>query len=153
MEFRHSLKNANVSLKKVRMFLPELRNIRPTVAVKVLASMPHSAARVLHDVIKSAISGGISTLKVGEDMLEFREIRADQGMVLKRYRAGSRGVAAPILRRRTHITVVLGVAGPGASVSKKRVAIKKDAEDKARRLREKRDVGRKYNEGDTTNIS
>jgi large subunit ribosomal protein L22 len=111
MESTHILKNANVSLRKVRTFLPLIKKMQPTIAVQKLSFMPHSAARVLLSCIKSALASAELALKVPKNMLEFRALKADQGMTLKRFRAGSRGTALPIVRRMTHITVVLSVKG------------------------------------------
>ncbi|MBP6993811.1 hypothetical protein KBB12_01040 [Candidatus Woesebacteria bacterium] len=109
MESRHTAKNMNVSIRKVRSFLPGIRKTSPVDALTRLEQMPHSAARALAQAIKTCLSNAESSLKVGKDMLEFRRLYADQGLVLKRFRAGSRGTAKPITRRMTHITVVLGI--------------------------------------------
>ncbi len=109
MESRHLLKNVNVSLRKLRMFLPEIKKMSPSQARETLSFMPHSAAKVLVGAIKTAISNAESTLKVPESMLEFRCLKADQGLVIKRFRAGSRGTARPINRRMSHVTIILGV--------------------------------------------
>jgi large subunit ribosomal protein L22 len=60
------------------------------------------------DVVETALANASSALKVPKDMLEFKKLYADQGIVMKRYRAGSRGSPRPVLRRLTHVTVVLG---------------------------------------------
>lgn len=109
MESRHTAKNINVSIRKVRTFLPGIKKTSPVDALTRLEQMPHSAARALAQAIKTTLSNAESSLKVSKDMLEFRRLYADQGLVLKRFRAGSRGTAKPISRRMTHITVVLGV--------------------------------------------
>ncbi len=109
MESRHIAKNINVSLRKVRTFLPAIKKMSPADALTRLELLPHSAGRALGDALKTAIANAQNSLKVSKDMLEFRRLYADQGLVLKRFRAGSRGTAAPISRRMTHITVVLGV--------------------------------------------
>ncbi|MFO0703287.1 MAG: uL22 family ribosomal protein [Patescibacteria group bacterium] len=125
MESRHLLKNVNVSIRKVRMFLPNVKKMQPAEAVERLGFLPHSAAKVLAAGIKTAISNAQSTLKVPANMLEFRSLKADQGMVLKRFRAGSRGTALPINRRMTHITIILGVKGAAKEVEKAVKEVKK----------------------------
>lgn len=109
MDSRHIVKNAHVSVRKVRTFLPAVKKLTPVEALTRLEVLPHSAARFLASAIKTAIVNAESALKVSRSMLEFRSLQADQGMVLKRFRAGSRGTAKPIKRRMTHITVVLSV--------------------------------------------
>jgi large subunit ribosomal protein L22 len=109
MESRHTAKNINVSIRKVRTFLPEIKKMTPVDALVRLQHLPYSATRALAQAIQTTIANAESSLKVSKDMLEFRKLYADQGLVLKRFRAGSRGTAKPISRRMTHITVVLGV--------------------------------------------
>ncbi len=121
METRHILKNANVSLRKVRTFLPGIKKMPPTEALVRLGFLPHSAARVLAGALKAAMTNAEFVLKVPKNMLEFRSLKADQGLVLKRFRAGSRGTALPISRRMTHITIVLGVKNDSTKISKPKV--------------------------------
>lgn len=110
MDKTHTAKNINVSIRKVRALIPGVRKLTPLSALERLKHMPHSGARALADAIQTALINGENTLKASRDMLEFRRLSADQGMVMKRYRAGSRGTARPILRRMTHITVTLAVS-------------------------------------------
>lgn len=108
MESRHVAPNVNVSLRKVRAYLPAIKKLSPLEATVHLDQIPYSATCALSAEIKTAMSNAENTLKVSKGMLEFRSLKADQGMVLKRFRAGSRGTAKPVLRRMTHITIVLG---------------------------------------------
>lgn len=143
MESRHYLKNVNVSLRKVRMFLPGLKKMTPVEAVEKLSFLPHSAARVLMQGIKTAISNAESTLKVPKNMLEFRSLKADQGLVLKRFRAGSRGTALPVNRRMSHITIILGVKA-GSVVPKKQVTKEEPAKnEKSRKVEDEKTVEEK----------
>lgn len=108
MESTHRAKNVNVSVRKVRMLLPAVKKVSPEMALIKLAFMPHSAAVAIRQAVQTALANASSALKVPKNMLEFRTIKADQGLVMKRFRAGSRGSPRPVLRRMTHITVVLG---------------------------------------------
>lgn len=123
MESRHTIPNTNVSIRKVREFLPGLKKMSPVSAYASLKQMPHTAARSLASAIQNAMVNAEHTLKVSKGMLEFRKLSADQGAALKRFRPGSRGTAKPILRRTTHITVVLGVK-PGQVKSEKKEEMK-----------------------------
>ena len=138
MESRHTAKNINVSIRKVRTFLPAIKKLSPVDALTRLEQLPHSAAHALAQAIKTTLSNAESSLKVGKDMLEFRKLYADQGLVLKRFRAGSRGTAKPITRRMTHITVILGIkkvqkpltVGPKVEDKKEVIAEKEKTEVK-----------------------
>lgn len=130
MESKHISRNVNVSVRKVRMIIPEIKKFTPVMALIKLAYMPHSAAKYMSHAIKTAMSNATSTLKVSEDMLEFRRIQADQGITLKRFRAGSRGSPLPVVRRMTHITVVLGEKKLAPVPQKSKVKPEAKKEDK-----------------------
>ncbi len=66
-----------------------------------------SAARPLSKVIKSAISNATNNNKLDEKKLIIKEIIVDEGPRLKRYIPRSRGMAHPILKRTSHIKVVV----------------------------------------------
>lgn len=133
MESRHIVKNARVSLRKVRSFIPAVKKLSPAQAVLKLEQLPHSAAQFLAAAIKTAMANAENALKVPKGMLEFRSLQADQGLALKRFRAGSRGTAKPIVRRMTHITVVLAAQkteAKAASKTEKEITVQKKEEKK-----------------------
>jgi large subunit ribosomal protein L22 len=151
MESQHTAKNINVSVRKVRTFLPAMRKMSPVDALTRLELLPHSAARALAQALQTVIANAETSLKVSKDMLEFRKLYADQGLVLKRFRAGSRGTAKPITHRMTHITVVLGVkkintspmvrtvepAKPKKTETETKPVVKKEIKTKASKPKEK----------------
>ncbi len=112
MDTTHTARNINVSIRKVRALIPAVLKLSPVDALARLTYTQSSAGRALADAVKTALANAQNTLKVSRDVLEFRRLSADQGMVMKRFRAGSRGTAQPILRRMTHITVVLRAKAP-----------------------------------------
>ena len=54
-----------------------------------------------------------------EDKMEIKEIRVDEGVKLKRFRAGSRGIAKPINKKTSHIHIVIAEKEKPASAQKK----------------------------------
>ena len=118
-----TIKNINVSIRKMRETIANIKKLAPAASLDTLRYMPGSAPKALYGVIKSAITNATTTLKVTDDMLQFRRLSADQGLVLKRFRAGSRGTASPILRRMTHVTVELAVKSTAPVVAKKSEAV------------------------------
>ena len=75
------------------------------LALARLQALPHSAARIVQDVLQSAMANAVhnNKLKV-EDLVVSRAIVGNAGM-LKRVRAVSRGRAHPIKKKMAHVTV------------------------------------------------
>jgi len=73
----------------------------------ILKFTPKVAAQVLEKLVASAASNAENNFDMNKDALYISECYADQGPTLKRFRARAQGRAASILKRSSHITVVL----------------------------------------------
>jgi len=100
-------KNLKVSAKKVRPVAKNFRGQKALLAVDSLRFIPKKAAVPLVKVIKSAIANAEHNNKLNAEKLVIKEITVDEGPVLKRWRPVSRGSAHAILKRTSHIKVVL----------------------------------------------
>jgi large subunit ribosomal protein L22 len=69
--------------------------------------MPLKAATIVEKVVKSALANAEQKEGVDIDSLVIKNIMADQGPTLKRFRARARGRGSRILKRTCHITVIL----------------------------------------------
>src|SRR3989344_780055 len=107
MEAVSFFRNLKISPKKLRFFLPEIKKKSPAEALDYLLYLPNKAAKVFYKVIKSALSNAKNQLKVDVKSIEFKHLSVEQGQRLKRFKAGSRGTAMPILRRFAHVKVIL----------------------------------------------
>jgi large subunit ribosomal protein L22 len=107
MEKKFVFKNLPISPKKLRFLLPPLRKISPVGALDYLFYMPKKGAKILRKAIKSAIDAVKSSLKIEENKLKFKTLAVDEGRKLKRFRPGGRGTVKPIVRRFSHLTIVL----------------------------------------------
>ncbi|MBC7239996.1 MAG: 50S ribosomal protein L22, partial [Chloroflexi bacterium] len=76
-------------------------------ALALLRFTPKAAAKAVSKAIASAAANAEENLGLSSNELYIAEIRADEGPTLKRGRPGPRGRFKPILKRSTHITVVL----------------------------------------------
>lgn len=76
-------------------------------AFSILAGLKKKSARIVEKTLKSAEANAIQK-KMEAQRLFVREIKADGGPSLKRYMPRSMGRADVILKRMTHLTVVLG---------------------------------------------
>jgi large subunit ribosomal protein L22 len=106
--FRAVTKFIIVSPFKIRPVADLIRRKPCTEAVSLLDSMPHKGARLISKTVKSAVSNALNTNKqLAEDMLYVKDIRIDEGPRMKRVWFRARGRADMLLKRMSHITVVV----------------------------------------------
>ena len=101
-------KYIHMSPQKVRLVTNLVRNRGVTEALVMLRFLPKAAAKPVEKAIRSALANAEETYGLSADDLMISEIVADEGPTLKRGQPGPRGRFKPILKRSTHITVVLG---------------------------------------------
>ena len=117
MEFRAEYKNAKVSPKKARDVAREIQGMQVSEAINTLTFTPRKAARILNKTLKSAVANAtnISEEKpeIGVDIEELRvkEAVVNDGRTLKRYKPRARGSAGAILKRQSHITIIISDSG------------------------------------------
>ncbi|RUM57488.1 MAG: 50S ribosomal protein L22 [Persephonella sp.] len=100
------VRNAKISPTKVRQVINLIRGKDVGVALAILQGVNKRAARIVEKLLKSAIAN--AELKdMDIDNLYIKEIRADKGLVLKRYIPRAYGRATPIKRRYSHIYIKL----------------------------------------------
>lgn len=107
-EVRATAKYIPVSAQKARLVVDLVRGKDVDEALAVLEFTPKRAARDVAKVIRSAIANAEENFGLAREDLYVAEIFADEGPTLKRGRAGARGRYKPILKRTSHVTVVLG---------------------------------------------
>jgi large subunit ribosomal protein L22 len=96
-----------VSSHKVGALLDLIRGKQVDEALNILKFMPKSSSPVVIKLLNSAIANAENNLEMDRKELFVAEVFANQGPMLKRVRPRSRGMANPILKRTSHITVVL----------------------------------------------
>jgi large subunit ribosomal protein L22 len=84
-----------------------VRGKRVEEAMAILRFLPHGAANEIMQVVKSASANAENNYQMAPEDLYIKEIFADEGPTIKRFRSRSRGMAAPILKRTSHITVIV----------------------------------------------
>ncbi len=107
MEVRATAKFIRSSPRKVRLLLDVVRGKSVNEAVAVLRFMPQSAARDVLSVVKSAAANAENNFQMAPDDLVITSIYANEGPTFKRFRAKARGQGTRILKRTSHITVVV----------------------------------------------
>ncbi len=92
---------------KARRIVNVVRGMPAAKALEVLTLMPHAAAETVAKTIKSALANAEENYGLNGDDMVIARIMANEGPRLKRMRFGARGRIKPIVKRTSHITVVL----------------------------------------------
>ena len=101
------VKNVRISSRKVKIVIDLIRGKKVDEALAILMYTPKAAAPVVEKLLLSAIANAENNLSMDRGSLYVAEVYANPGPTLKRYVARSRGSASPMLKRTSHITVVL----------------------------------------------
>ena len=109
MEFeaRASLSNVRISPRKVQIVLDLIRNKPTDVALATLSLTPKAAIPILEKLVKSAIANADNNHSMNKDDLYVSECYVTPGPIMKRIMPRAQGRAYRILKRTSHITVVL----------------------------------------------
>jgi len=110
MEVRAVAKYIRMSPQKVRLVTDLVRGMGANQALVVLRFTPKAAAKEVAKVIASAVANAEENFGLSSEDLFVYRIMADEGPTLKRGRAGARGRYKPLLKRGSHITVILSDA-------------------------------------------
>lgn len=106
MEIKAHSKFVKTTPRKLRLVAKSVSKMKPTEALIALSFLDKDAATPLSKTIKSAVANA-KNQGVTDDSLRFLRIEIGEGPTLKRGRAVSRGSWHAILKRTSHITVVL----------------------------------------------
>lgn len=96
-----------ISSRKVKIVIDLIRGKSVAEAQAILRFTPKSAAPVVEKLLNSAIANAENNLELSRDGLFVAEVFADQGPTLKRFRPRAHGRAFQILKRTSHITIIL----------------------------------------------
>jgi large subunit ribosomal protein L22 len=99
--------NTGISVKKLKPIVDLVRGKQVNEALDVLRFLPSPAAARVAKVVKSAAANAENELMANASDLRIIEIFANEGPRTKRFRARARGRAAKVIRRNSHITVVV----------------------------------------------
>jgi large subunit ribosomal protein L22 len=107
MEVSAVAKYVRISPTKVRKIAKAVKGKQVEDALGLLGFMPQRAAGILEKVIRSAVANADQKPDIDVDSLSVSNIVVNQGPTLKRFRPRAMGRATRILKRTSHITVVL----------------------------------------------
>jgi len=110
METKAVAKYIRISPQKARLIADVVRGMDVDSALTTLKFMPKKGARILRKVIESALANAIQMETIDVDTLYVKTILVNDGSMLKRFRPRAMGRGTRILKRTSHITVIVDEA-------------------------------------------
>ncbi len=107
MQVKATAKNVGYSYQKVKLIADTVRGKKVDDALAILKFLPSPAARAVAKVVKSASANAENNYQLTPATLKVVSVCADKGRTLRRFRPRARGRANEVLRRSSHITVVV----------------------------------------------
>ncbi len=107
MEVRATKKFVRISPFKLRSPIERVKGKNVEEALNTLKFMPLKAAGIISKTLKSAVANAENNHELDVDTLVVKNIIVDQGPSMKRFRPRARGRATRILKRTSHITVIV----------------------------------------------
>jgi len=107
MEVRSTYKYARISPFKAREVTREIQGLPVSAALDLLTFTPKKAAFLISKTLKSAIANAENNANLKPDGLVVKEAIVGEGPTVKRIMARARGSASRILKRTSHIRIVL----------------------------------------------
>ena len=107
MEVKALAKHTGISARKLRPLVDMVRGKKVEEALTLLKFTPTPKAQFLAKVVKSAAANAENNFQMSPSDLRIVSIFADEARPMKRYRPRARGRASPILKRSSHVTVIV----------------------------------------------
>ena len=107
MEATAKARFIRISPQKARLVADTIRGKNVEDAITSLRFTPKKGARIIRKVLESAVANASQNDSIDIDTLFVKTIFIDGGPMLKRIRPRAMGRASRILKRTSHITVVL----------------------------------------------
>ena len=106
-DVKATAKTVRCTSRKAKLVLDLIRGKDAKEAMGILKFTPNYAAEVTLKVVKSACANATHNFQMDESKLYIKECYANQGITMKRYMPRAKGSASPIMKRTSHITVVV----------------------------------------------
>ena len=107
MQARAEAKYVRISPRKVNYICKEIRGKKVEEALTILQFTPKKGAKILRDVLLSAIANAENNLSLNREELIVSQCWANDGPTMKRWRPKAKGAAYPILKRTSHVGVIV----------------------------------------------
>ena len=106
-EARAIAKNVRLTPRKARLVIDLVRGKSVKEALGILANTNKAASEPVTKLIKSAAANAVNNFGMDEDSLYIAQIWANDGLRMKRYLPRAKGSASGLVKRNSHLTVVV----------------------------------------------
>jgi large subunit ribosomal protein L22 len=144
MDVTSTYKFARISARKARDVAREIQGLPVSAALDLLNFTPRKGAELFNKTMKAALADAENNFELSVEGLFVKSAVVGEGPTFKRFKPRARGSASAILKRTSHITVVLSddalaepsekkkhVSEKGAKATPKKAAAKKESAKKA----------------------
>jgi large subunit ribosomal protein L22 len=107
MEVHAIMRNVPMSPQKMREVVRQIQGLNAIEAEAVLAVVPRKSARFVAKTLHSALANAENNNNLKPESMRIKEAVAGTAARLKRFTPKARGSAGPIIKRRSHIKIVL----------------------------------------------
>ena len=107
MEAKAIAKGVRIAPRKARLVIDLIRGKDVAEADSILENLNNKASTLIRKVLVSAVANAENNLELNKENLYVKEAFINEGRTMKRGRAGAKGRPDPILKRTSHITVVV----------------------------------------------
>src|SRR5436190_6490795 len=107
MEYKAKHRFADMNARKIRQFADLIRGRMADEALEILRFYPNKGARLIEQVLQSALGNAEDRGARDVDELVVVESRVDGGPMMKRIQPRARGTAYPIKKRFAHVIVTV----------------------------------------------
>jgi len=107
MEVKATTRYTRISPFKLRLPIKEVKGKNAGQALTLLKFMPLKAAGIIYKTLQSAVANAEHNAELDVDKLFVKNIIVDHGPSMKRFRPRARGRASKILKRSSHLTVIV----------------------------------------------
>ena len=135
MKVRSELKYLRIATRKTRLVIDLIRGKKVEEAQTILKFTVKKGVNPILKLLNAAIADAKNNFQLDPANLFISKITVDGGPIQKRWRARSRGMAAPIQKRTSHITIVLDELKPGKKIKKAETPVIKKEEIKKEEIK------------------
>lgn len=107
MQIHSTYKYARISAFKARELTREIQGLPVAAALDIVTFSPKKAAVLVGKTLKSAVANAENNANLRVDSLVVKEATVGEGPTSKRFQPKARGSAGPILKRTSHIRIIL----------------------------------------------
>ncbi len=108
MDVKASGRYMRISAQKVRRIVDAVKGQPVESGLNTLKFMPQKSARMVEKILRSAVANADNKGNIDVDALVVKNVIVDEGPTAKRFRPRARGRSTRILKRTSHITVIVG---------------------------------------------